>query len=108
MVRIAGQRIKALFFDIDDTLYSTSQFANDARNNSIDAMIKLGMRCDREYLRKELDEIVREFSSNYEHHFDKLLLRIPRETYEGINRALLVASAVIAYHQTKFTNLKPR
>ena len=99
--------LKAIFFDIDDTLFSTSDFARRARENSIDAMIRCGLRMDREVVLRELEEIISEFSSNYEHHFDKLLLRIPRSSYEGVNRAILIAAGVVAYHETKFRELAP-
>lgn len=99
--------LKAVFFDIDDTLYSTSEFARTARTNGIDAMLALGLQYPREQLIKELSEVVAEFSSNYEHHFDKLLVRIPSSAYKDINPAILVAAAVVAYHQTKFTQLAP-
>ena len=69
----------AVFFDIDDTLFSTSRFAERAREESVDAMLAMGVRCPRETLLRELDEVVAEFSSNYEHHFDKLLSRLPIE-----------------------------
>jgi putative hydrolase of the HAD superfamily len=97
----------AIFFDIDDTLYSTSNFAARARNNSIAALIKTGLDLPRDIVSKELSEIITEFSSNYEQHYDKLLLRVPYRCYEGINPAILTASAVVAYHQTKFRELKP-
>lgn len=103
----SGHILKAVFFDIDDTLYSTSLFAARARRNSVRAMITMGLNLPEEMLLKELDEVIKEFSSNYEHHFDKLLLRIPKRSYEGINTSVLVASAVIAYHQTKSKDLSP-
>lgn len=99
--------IKAVFFDIDDTLFSTTEFAQLARRNAIDAMRRMGVNLTREQLLKELNEVISEFSSNYEQHFNKLLLRIPRRCYDGLNPGILVASAVIAYHKTKYTNLKP-
>lgn len=99
--------LKAIFFDIDDTLYSTSEFAEMARENSIDAMIRAGVNLPREAMLRELDEVISEFTSNYSAHFDKLLLRIPPESYKGINPAILVASAVVAYHETKFRHLRP-
>jgi len=99
--------LKAIFFDIDDTLYSTSLFASRARHNSIRAMISLGLNLPEKILSKELEEVIKEFSSNYEHHFDKLLLRIPKRSYEGINPSVLVAGAVIAYHETKSRELAP-
>lgn len=98
-------RLKAIFFDIDDTLYSTYEFSEMARENAVKAMINAGLRMSREELRQELDEIVSEFSSNYEHHFDKLLLRIPRRYYKGINPVILISAAVVAYHDTKFRHL---
>ncbi|MCD6404238.1 MAG: TIGR02253 family HAD-type hydrolase [Planctomycetes bacterium] len=100
-------RLAAIFFDIDDTLYSTSEFARRARANSIDAMLACGVRTDRDRLLTELDEVISEFSSNYGSHFDKLLLRLPPEATSGLNPAMIIASAVVAYHETKFRELKP-
>ncbi|MCZ6601798.1 MAG: TIGR02253 family HAD-type hydrolase [Planctomycetota bacterium] len=102
-----GPRLKAIFFDIDDTLFSTSEFARRARRNSLEAMIQTGLRIDLDDLEAELTEIIAEFSSNYDQHFDKLLLRIPRKHYRGVNPAIIVAAGVVAYHQTKFMELKP-
>lgn len=103
----AMSKLSAIFFDIDDTLYSTSEFARRARSNSVDAMIAAGVRADRQALLGELDEVTTEFSSNYGNHFDRLLLRIPPEAVSGLNPAMIVASAVVAYHETKFRELKP-
>lgn len=99
--------LKAIFFDIDDTLFSTSEFAHKARENAVEAMIRVGLKMRKEPLMRELQEVISEFSSNYERHFDKLLLRIPRHCYQGINPAILVAAGVVAYHETKIRELKP-
>ena len=85
--------LEAIFFDIDDTLYSTSEFARRAREAAVDAMIAGGVSVSREELLAELDEVVKEFSSNYEHHFDKLLQRLPRRATKGVNNALASAWA---------------
>jgi len=100
-------QLKAIFFDIDDTLYSTSAFAERARRRAIDAMIRVGLRESPEVLYHELLEVIHEFSPNYENHFDKLLLRVPRQSYAGVNPALITAAGVVAYHETKFRELKP-
>ena len=100
------EKLKAIFFDIDDTLYSTSEFARLARLNSVRAMIRVGLKMSEDELMTELDEIVTEFSSNYEHHFDKLLLRIPASRHKDVNPAVIVAAAVAAYHDTKFRQLQ--
>ena len=102
-----SRRLRGIFFDIDDTLYSTRDFARKARLNAVQAMRRHGVRLPADQLFDELIEIVGEFSSNYDHHFDKLLLRIPASAYAGINPALIVAAAVAAYHDTKTESLKP-
>lgn len=99
--------MKAVFFDIDDTLYSTSEFARRARGNAIRAMIRMGLKISPEEGIRELEEVVAEFSSNFPSHYDKFLSRLPAETYRGINPAILVAAGVVAYHQTKFAELNP-
>ena len=100
-------RLHAIFFDIDDTLYSTSEFSEIARSDAIDAMIEAGLNLSKEQIQEELEEVVNEFTPNYEHHFDKLLLRVPRRYYKGINPAIIVAAGVMAYHEVKSTRLCP-
>jgi putative hydrolase of the HAD superfamily len=99
--------LEAIFFDIDDTLYSTSDFARRAREASVDAMVAAGLQWPREELLSELDEVVREFSSNYSAHFNRLLQRLPRRALKGVNTALVVAAGVVAYHETKARELVP-
>jgi putative hydrolase of the HAD superfamily len=99
--------LKAIFFDIDDTLYSTSEFAKTARLNSVHAMIDAGLQMKVADCFRELKRIIQEFGPNFDHHYDKLLLSIPQEWYEGRNPAIIVAAAVVAYHETKVSQLKP-
>jgi putative hydrolase of the HAD superfamily len=101
------ERLDAIFFDIDDTLYSTSEFAKLARLNSIHAMIQHGLKMTSVDAFRELSEVIREFGSNYGDHYQKLLLRVPPEAYAGINPAILIAAGVGAYHKTKFESLRP-
>jgi len=51
--------------------------------------------------------VLAEFSSNYEHHFDKLLMRLRPPSLARVNPALIVAAGVAAYHDTKFRELVP-
>ncbi len=99
--------LRAIFFDIDDTLYSTTRFAEEARRAAIEAMIDVGLRADADELYHELLEVIHEFSANYPNHLDKLLLRIDPATYAGRNPALIVAAGVVAYHETKDRRLAP-
>ena len=97
--------IKAIFFDIDDTLFSTTGFSEKARRASIEAMVSMGLRVDPEAGYRELTEVIAEFSSNYGAHYDKFLSRQSEGALEGTNPSLLVAAAVVAYHETKFREL---
>ncbi|HXG62180.1 MAG TPA: TIGR02253 family HAD-type hydrolase [Planctomycetota bacterium] len=99
--------LKAVFFDIDDTLFSTTDFASKARRAAVEAMRRRGLRLPTEHILRELQEVIAEFSSNHEHHFDKLLLRLPRRSWDGVNPAILVAAGVQAYHDAKFHQLRP-
>jgi len=99
--------LKAVFFDIDDTLFSTTEFAEKARRGAADAMRRHGLRLPTDHILRELSEVITEFSSNYEHHFDKLLLRLPRRAFDGVNPAILVAAGVHAYHDAKVHQLRP-
>lgn len=100
-------RFRAIFFDIDDTLYSTTHFAHQARTNALKAMRKFGLNVPLADLERELDEVVHEFSSNYDRHFDKLLVRLPRGSFDGINPAILISAGIRAYHDTTYLLLKP-
>lgn len=94
--------LQTLFFDIDDTLYSSTDFAWSAREAAVRAMIDLGVRADPELVMKELREVVEEFSSNDDRHYDRLLERLPRAAIHNINKELVVTGGVIAYHTTKW------
>ncbi|MDA1194374.1 MAG: TIGR02253 family HAD-type hydrolase [Planctomycetota bacterium] len=94
-------RLDLVFFDVDDTLYSTTAFAERARRDAIGAMIDAGLRVSLEQGQIELGEVVTEFASNYAEHFDRLIDRLGPEAYAGHNRAVLVAAGVVAYHRTK-------
>ena len=94
-------------FDIDDTLYSTSDFVRLARENSLKAMLGMGLAMDLEAALCELNEVVQEFTSNDEHHFDRLLQRLPKAALGGVNPAILIAAGVAAYHDTVHNQLRP-
>lgn len=94
-----------VFFDIDDTLYSTTAFAERARRAAVSAMVDAGLGIDVEEGLTEITEVVSEFASNYDGHFDRLLDRLGPESYAGHNRAVIVAAGVVAYHRTKSEGL---
>lgn len=99
--------LRAVLFDIDDTLFSTTQFAKVARRNAVRAMIQTGLDLPEEVVLRELEEVLAEFSSNYDHHFDQLLKRLRPKALQQVNPALIVAAGIAAYHDTKFRELRP-
>ena len=103
----AKKPLGLITFDIDDTLYATSDFVRIARENSLKAMVAAGLNIDMKTLRDELNEVIAEFTSNDEHHFDRLLWRLPASALNGVNPAILVGAGVAAYHDAVHNNLQP-
>lgn len=99
--------LKAFFMDVDDTVYGITDFAKIARKNAIEAMIKAGLNIPEEEAMSELAEVIREFGSNHDQHYDKLIKRIPPELYRGYNPLLIKVAGIAAYHDTKARELSP-
>ncbi len=101
-----GPALDIVLFDVDDTLYSTTVFAERARRAAIRAMIEHGLLVSEEEGVAELGEVVTEFSSNYGNHLDRLLDRLGPERRPHRNPAVIVAAGVVAYHNTKRDGLE--
>ena len=81
--------IRAIFFDLDNTLFPTNEFAEKARRKAIDAMIREGLPLGKEEAYAGLLKIIKRFGSNYGRQFDVLvrwarsektaLVSLPRE-----------------------------
>jgi putative hydrolase of the HAD superfamily len=94
--------LRAVFFDVDDTLYSTTAFATKARRRAVESMVSLGgLQVTADQLLAELKEVIAEFGPNYDEHYDRLLRRYRPEELGGHSRSVLVAAGVAAYHDTK-------
>lgn len=96
----------AVLFDIDDTLFPSTVFAERARRRAVDAMVHAGLHIDAEAAYRELELVVAEFSSNHGHHFDNLVLRLGKHLDPAVHPAIVIASGVRAYHATK-EHIKP-
>ncbi len=100
--------LRAIFFDIDDTMFSTTPFVQRARERAIQAMVERGLDLPVEKVLEELQAVVEEFGSNDTRHYDRLLKRLPKKATAGSNPDLLVTAGVIAYHETKWRELRIR
>jgi len=95
-------KIKAVIFDIEDTLYDSSLQMRMAHLNAIRAMIEAGMPIDLEIGFKTLKEVVEEYGPHYTKHFDRLLERLGLKWNPRV-----IAAGVVAYRETSQVYLKP-
>lgn len=95
-------QIKAVFFDIDNTLYDSTLQVEMVRRNAIRAMIEAGLDVEEEDALNALLDIVEKYGPNYEHHFDDLLKKFGKE-----NNPRIIAAGIVAYHTTKIAYLVP-
>jgi len=93
--------LRAVLFDIDDTLYGSTAFAAQARRRAVEAMVQAGLDVPVDTAYAELQAVVREFTSNHGHHFDELVVRLGARLRPGIHRGIVIAAGVCAYHATK-------
>ena len=93
--------VRYILFDIDDTLFPSTEFSALARRNALNAMISMGLPGDYETLDSKLKTIIEKRGSNYQGHFDDLCASLAvREP------GRYIAAAVAAYHDTK-TSIAP-
>jgi len=95
-------KVKAVVFDVDDTLYDSSLQMRMTRLNAVRAMIEAGLPADLEMAYKTLEEIADQYGPHYTRHFDKLLERLGLKWSPRV-----IAAGVVAYRETSDAYLKP-
>jgi putative hydrolase of the HAD superfamily len=93
--------LKAVFFDIDNTLYDSAKLASMARMNSVLAMIDAGLDEPEDQILRDLNSVIKKYGPNYPHHYDELL-----KMYDRLDPKI-IAAGVVAYEHTKIGYLKP-
>lgn len=105
----SSPELKVVFLDIDDTLFGTTDFVQQARRKAVEAMVDRGLNADVDFVLAELADVVAEFGSNDDHHYNRLMKRLSADAIAGAHPDLLVGAGVIAYHNTKWEllNIRP-
>ncbi|MFX1297019.1 MAG: TIGR02253 family HAD-type hydrolase [Promethearchaeota archaeon] len=96
--------IKTTIFDLDDTLFNSTELSTQARRSAIRAMVDLGLPMSFNKAYQVLQEVVKEYGSNYDKHFDQMLKRVK---IKSSKMKLYVSAGIIAYHDTKYVNIRP-
>jgi len=94
--------VKAIIFDLDDTLFDSTGLVKKARMDSAKAMIDAGLPAksyDEVYIR--LCHIVRNYGSNYPQHFSRLC-----DEYWIKPKPQIIAAGMVAYHNVKLSQIK--
>lgn len=94
--------IKAVVFDLDNTLVDFMAMKRRAIDAAIDAMVDAGLELEPLEIRSRIDAIYEERGMEYQQVFDDLIFNI----FQKIDHRVL-ASGIIAYRRAREAALKP-
>ena len=95
--------IKAVLFDLDNTLFNSRGLTRTARWEACEAMVNAGLPANStKEVYERLKAIVKKYGSNYPGHFDRLC-----ESYGVRKEPEIVMSGRVAYHNAKFALINP-
>lgn len=94
--------IKAIIFDLDNTLVDFVAMKRHAIDAAIGAMMDAGMNLTHEQIKSRIDRIYEELGWEYQQVFDKLL----QDTLGYVDHRMLSAG-IIAYRRAREAALKP-
>lgn len=88
--------VRAIVFDLDNTLTDFMKMKSDAVSAAIDGMIDAGLRLPRDDVRHKIDAIYQEQGLEYQRVFDQLL-----EGELGAIDPKILASGIVAYRRAR-------
>jgi HAD superfamily hydrolase (TIGR02253 family) len=94
--------IRAIIFDLDNTLTDFMKMKAEAVDAAIDGMIDAGLKLPREAVLARIDAIYKEQGMEYQQVFDTLL-----EGELGHIDPKILASGIVAYRKSRGSSLKP-
>ena len=93
--------VRAIIFDLDNTLTDFMKMKEDAISAAIDGMIDAGLKLPREAVRARIDAIYKEQGLEFQQVFDELL-----ESELGHIDPKILASGIVAYRKARASSLK--
>lgn len=94
--------IKAIVFDLDNTLVDFMAMKKQAIDAAIDAMVDAGLELERTEIKERIDTIYKERGIEYQQVFDDLIFGI----FQKIDHRVL-AAGIISYRRAREAALKP-
>jgi putative hydrolase of the HAD superfamily len=94
--------IKAIVFDLDNTLVDFMAMKKQAIDAAIDAMVDAGLELERTEIKERIDTIYKERGIEYQQVFDDLIFGI----FQKIDHRVL-AAGIISYRRARDAALKP-
>lgn len=94
--------IKAIVFDLDNTLVDFMAMKTQAIDAAIDAMVDAGLELERTEIKERIDTIYKERGIEYQQVFDDLIFGI----FQKIDHRVL-AAGIISYRRAREAALKP-
>ena len=103
--------IRAIIFDLDNTLTDFMKMKADSVSAAIDGMIDAGLQRPREELQAKIDEIYRAHGLEYQQVFDDLLMLVlgridPKIHASGVVAYRRARSAMVLYPKVQLTLLE--
>jgi putative hydrolase of the HAD superfamily len=93
--------VRAIIFDLDNTLTDFMKMKAEAINAAIEGMIDAGLKLPREAVRARIDAIYKEQGLEFQQVFDALL-----ESELGHIDPKILASGIVAYRKARASSLK--
>ncbi len=91
--------IKAVLFDLDNTLIDFMKMKRQATDAALDAMIASGVKLNKEEAYSVLSELYDHYGIEHQHIFDEFLIR----TQQKVDFKIL-AAGVVAYRKTRLVH----
>lgn len=95
-------KIKAVLFDLDNTLIDFMKMKQHAINSAVEAMIDAGLSAPKEEVLKIIDRLYKEYGIEYQKIFDDVLTEIL-----GKIDYKILAAGVVAYRKVKEGYIEP-